>query len=128
MRAGLVVALTSAIASVADSLYEFFFAPDLYDAGPPLARFLFGVVLMFPFILVALLVIGVPISLALHRVGMGGYLPHLLAGAGFGLLVGYLLGFQGAYGFIASAVYGAICAILWRWSKNWAAFGTPLSN
>ncbi|HEX6661284.1 MAG TPA: hypothetical protein VF067_05395 [Sphingomicrobium sp.] len=110
--------LTAFVGALENWLYELFFAPDLYAAGNPLARGVFALGLSFPYILVGLLLLGLPIAYALHRLRAESALTYSIAGLVTGSLWGWIaLGSQTAYGLLITAFYGIVCALFWWWLR-----------
>ena len=112
------VLLTAFVGAVQNFFYERFFDPELYAAGPPLARGAFSVVLTAPFILSGLIVLGFPTAFALHRLTAESSLTYGLAGAACGALWGLILFPWSSSTFpILCAFYGCTCALFWWWLR-----------
>jgi O-antigen/teichoic acid export membrane protein len=106
--------LTAFAGAIQNWFYERFFAPDLYSAGPPLSRAMWAVVFSFPFILLGLLLLGLPAAYLLHRGRVESALSYGVAGAAMGAIFGAFWGFHAsAYGYAVSAFYGCSCALFW---------------
>lgn len=105
--------LTAFVGAIENWFYERFFAPDLYSAGPPLLRAIWLAVWSFPFILVGLLVLGLPSAYLLRRGRVESAFSYAAAGAATGAVWGVMLGFQTTYGCAVSAFYGCSCALFW---------------
>ena len=105
--------LTAFVGAIQNWFYERFFAPDLYSAGPPLWRAIGMIGLSLPFILMGLLVLGLPAAYLLRRARFESALSYAAAGATTGTVWGAVLGFQTTYGFVVSAFYGCSCALFW---------------
>ena len=61
--------------------YELLFRPDLYAVGPPILRAAFAIVSTGPFILVGLIVLGLPVSYLLKRMNFENSASYALTGA-----------------------------------------------
>ena len=109
--------LTALAGAIENWGYERFFAPDLYAAGPPLVRAVGALAITFPFILVGLLILGLPAAYVLRRLRTETAISYAATGAVAGVLWGYLIGFQTTYGFGVSAFYGCTCARIWWWLR-----------
>jgi hypothetical protein len=105
--------LTALVGGIENWFYERFFAPELYSAGPPAARAIGLVAWSFPFVLVGLIVVGLPSAYLLRRVGMESALSYAAVGAVTGAVWGVILGSQTTYGYAVSAFYGCSCALFW---------------
>jgi hypothetical protein len=105
--------LTALLGAVENWFYERFFAPELYAVGPPLGRAIWLAAFSFPFILVGLLLLGLPIAYLLHRWRVESAPFYALLGMASGGVWGSLIGFQTNYGFAVSAFYGCSCALFW---------------
>ncbi|MBD3773549.1 MAG: hypothetical protein IE921_08205 [Rhodobacteraceae bacterium] len=106
--------LTGLIGAVLNSLYERFFDPEAYSAGPPLARGLFAFVWTIPFIIVALIFLGLPSSYLIRRLGWENWPTYSLVGAALG--AGFLYALFPSltpYGISLGAIYGSVCAAIW---------------
>lgn len=107
-------ALTGLIGAVLNFLYEKFFDPEAYSAGPPIARGLFAFVWTIPFIIVALIFLGLPSSYLLRRLGWENWPAYALVGAALG--AGFVYAFfprLTPYGIGLGAIYGSVCATIW---------------
>jgi hypothetical protein len=107
-------ALTGLIGAVLNFLYEKFLDPEAYSAGPPLARGLFAFVWTIPFIMVALIFLGLPSSYLLRRLGLENWLAYSLVGAALG--AGFLYALFPSltpYGISLGAIYGSVSAAIW---------------
>jgi hypothetical protein len=110
--------LTALIGAIANWFFELFFAPDLYAAGPPFARGVFVLVVSFPFIITALILLGLPITYALGRFKAESAFVYALAGAASGAAWGALVfGSLTTYGQVACALQGVVCALVWWWLR-----------
>ena len=110
--------LTALVGAIENWFFERFFAPNLYATGPPIARGVFALVWSFPFILVGLVVLGLPIAYSLARMRAESGLAYVLAGALAGTLWGAVaIGLVTTYGIGVSAFYGGVCALLWWWLR-----------
>ncbi|HET9428293.1 MAG TPA: hypothetical protein VFO69_08035 [Allosphingosinicella sp.] len=69
--------------------------------------------LTFPFILVGLIVLGLPAAYLLRRGKLESALSYAAAGGLGGAIWGGILGFQTTYGSAVSAFYGVTCALFW---------------
>lgn len=105
--------LTACAGAIQNLFYERFFAPDLYSAGPPLLRAIWLFVFSLPFILVGLLLLGLPTAYLLHRARAESALSYGVAGAAMGALFGGFWGFHTLYGYAVSVFYGCSCALFW---------------
>lgn len=105
--------LTAVVVVIGNFLYERFFAPDLYAAGPPLARAMWLLAWSSPFILAGLVTLGLPIAYLLHRARAENFLSYGIAGLLTGALWGYLIGAQTSQGLVVSSFYGCACALFW---------------
>lgn len=110
--------LTALAGALQNWFYERIFAPDLYAAGNPLARGVAMLAITFPYILLGLIVLGLPTAYALKRVRAENVFTYALAGAGTGALWGKLAaGALTTYGLATSAFYGCVCALFWWWLR-----------
>jgi hypothetical protein len=110
--------LTALIGAIANGFYERFFAPDLYAAGPPLGRGLFRLTMTIPFILVGLILLGLPTAYALARKRAESAFAYALVGTGAGALLGKVaFGFLTTHGYAICAFYGCVCAVFWWWLR-----------
>ena len=105
--------LTALVGAVANWLYERFFAPDLYAAGPPLARAVEAVALTFPFVLAGLLVFGLPAAYLLRIGRLESAISYAAAGAVTGATWGATFDVVWPFGYAAFAFYGCTCALFW---------------
>ena len=108
------VAITGFAGAVLNGLYERFFDPDAYSAGPPLGRGLFVFISTVPFLLAAMLFVGMPASYLLCRLGWENWLAYWLVGSILGVAFLYAL-FPSLtpYGIYQGAIYGSLCATIW---------------
>ncbi len=107
-------AITAIIGTVLNFLYERFLDPEAYAAGPPLARALFAFVWTVPLIIVALILLGLPTSYLLRRLGWENWPTYSLVGAALG--AGFLYALFPSltpHGISLGAVYGSVCATIW---------------
>ena len=110
--------LTAFVGAIENWLYERFFAPELYAAGPPLSRGVFLAVFSFPYILVGLLLLGLPCAYLLHRMRAESALTYALAGLVTGALWGAVaLPNSSPLGFVLCGLYGCVCALFWWWIR-----------
>ena len=110
--------LTAFVGAIENGFYERFFAPELYGAGHPIARGAFLLAFSFPYILVGLILLGLPIAYALMRARAENVVAYALAGAATGALWGKIaIGAVTTYGLATSAFYGCVCALLWWWLR-----------
>lgn len=106
--------LTAVVGAIENWFYERFFAPELYAAGNPLARAVFTLAITFPYILVGLIVLGLPTAYALMRTRAENAATYALAGTAAGALWGNVAaGMLTTYGIGVSAFYGCLCALFW---------------
>jgi hypothetical protein len=106
--------ITAFIGAFLNFFYRKFFDPEAYAAGPPVTRAIFSYALTIPFVLLALIIVGLPTSYLLRRLGLENWLIYALVGAALG--VGFLyavLSYLTPFGIGAGAIYGSICAIIW---------------
>lgn len=125
-----VVLVTACIGATWNTVYEFIFDKAAWNAGPPLLRWLFTVALTAPFILAALVVIGLPATWILAKLRTEGLLQYALAGVIGGLLFWPIVivpwsWFDGIPSgllpaaiaptrlLIMTAIYGIACAACW---------------
>lgn len=104
--------LTAVLGTIENWGYERFFAPELYAAGPPFARATWLIALTLPFVLVGLLIVGLPTAFVLRRVRLESALIYAAVGAVTGALFGAIWS-QTGYGYAVSAFYGCACALIW---------------
>jgi energy-converting hydrogenase Eha subunit A len=107
-------AIAGLIGAVINFFYEKIFDPEAYAAGPALARGLFLFVWTIPFIIVALIFLGLPTSYLLRRLGWENWPTYSLVGAALG--AGFLYALFPSltpYGICMGAVYGSVCATIW---------------
>jgi hypothetical protein len=109
--------LTAIVGAIENWLYEFFFAPELYSAGPPLGRAAFVVAFSFPFVLGALLILGLPTAFVLRRAKIDSMFSYAIAGVILGACWGRLFGAVTPLGLTVTASYGCCCALLWYWLR-----------
>lgn len=106
--------LTALAGAIENWFYERFFASELYAAGHPLARGVFALAFSFPYILVGLVLLGLPADYALRRLRLDGPFPFAVTGAATGVIWGLiLLPYVTAYGYFNTAFYGCVCALFW---------------
>jgi len=110
--------MTAVVAAIVNWAYERFLAPDLYAAGPPLARAVFVVGLTVPFILGGLLIFGIPAAWVLRRLGSQNVLTFAIAGAVTGVVWGQTVVALvrptfGTTPYIVDGVFGATSMIFW---------------
>jgi hypothetical protein len=106
--------LTGLIGALANTVYERFFDLEAYDAGPPLGRGLFLVVVTLPFILAGLVLLGLPTTYILRRFGAESAWNYALAGTTIGASCSLLFSSSPSLEQIAlTAVYGVVCALCW---------------
>lgn len=107
-------AITGFIGAVLNLIYERFFDPAAYAASPALARGLFVFVWTIPFILTALIFLGLPTSYLLRRRGWENWPTYSLVGAAIGAGFLYaLFPILNLHGISWGAIYGCICASVW---------------
>ena len=110
--------LTAVLGALGNWFYERFFAPDLYAVGDPLARGVFMVAVSFPYVLVGLILLGLPTAYLLSKARAENVFTYALAGAATGALWGKVaLGALTPYGIAILAVYGCVCALFWWWLR-----------
>lgn len=106
--------LTALSGAIGNWLYERFLAPELYAVGHPLARGVFMLAVSFPYILVGLILLGLPTASILLKTRAENVFTYAVAGAGAGALWGKVaLGSLASNGIAISAAYGFVCALLW---------------
>ena len=117
-RLFLATVATATAGAIVNFFYELFFRPDLYAVGPPSARGAFVIVWTCPFILVGLIVLGLPASYLLKRLNLENSALYLLAGAISGIAYGVLL-FQLHHTewLVTAASFGAGAALFWWWFR-----------
>lgn len=128
----MVVLLTAALGATWNTIYEFAFRPDLWRAGRPIVRWLFAVAVTSPFILLALLTIGLPVTKLLFARRAETLISYAVSGGLGGLLFWPVVivpfsWFDGVPSsllptgvaplplIVETSVYGVICAVLWWW-------------
>jgi len=126
----LVVLLTASAGATWNTIYEYVFRKDLWNAGPPVGRWLFALVVASPIILAALLCIGLPTTWLLAKLRTEGPTQYAAVGALGGLAFwpaivvpwswfddipsGPLPDNIAPAPLLAwTAVYGVVCAALW---------------
>lgn len=110
--------LTAVVGAIENWFYERFFAPELYAAGNPIARGLFMLAISFPYILVGLILLGLPTAYVLSRARAENAFTYAFAGAAAGALWGKVaVGVLTTYGIAMSAFYGCVCALFWWWLR-----------
>jgi hypothetical protein len=112
--------MTALLAAIVNWGYERFLAPDLYAAGPPLARAIFVILLTVPFILGGLLILGIPAAWVLRRLHTQNIVTFAIAGAVTGIVWGQAVVALvrptfGMTPYIVDAVFGATSMMLWWW-------------
>jgi len=127
-----VVLLTAALGATWNTIYEFAFRPDLWRTDPPLGRWLFAVAVTSPFILLALLTIGLPVTKLLFARRAETPISYAVSGGLGGLLFWPLVTvpfswFDGVPSsvlptsiaplplIVETSAYGIICAVFWWW-------------
>jgi hypothetical protein len=110
---------TATTGAIVNFIYELCFRPDLCAVGPPLARGAFVIVWTSPFILVGLIILGLPISYLLKRFNFENSASYLVVGAISGIAYGVLL-FQLHHTewLVTAALFGAGSALFWWWFKR----------
>jgi hypothetical protein len=110
--------LAAFVGAIENWFYERFFAPDLYAAGPVFARGVFMVLVTFPFILAALILLGLPTAYVLRRLRAENAFTYALAGAMAGALwASTVFGPITTLGVGTCAFYGLTCALAWWWLR-----------
>jgi hypothetical protein len=109
--------LTALVIALENWLYELFFAPDLYAMGNPFARGVFLFAVSFPYILIGLIVLGLPTAYALGRFQVESVLTYGVAGLFTGALWGVMVLGSHSYGIANAASYGCVCALFWWWLR-----------
>lgn len=106
--------LTALLGAIGNWLYERFLAPELYAVGHPLARGVGMFALSFPYILLGLILLGLPTAYILSKRRAENVFTYAFAGAVAGTLWGKVaLGSLTTAGIAISAAYGCLCALLW---------------
>ena len=106
-------AITAVIGAVANGVNERIFDQDAYNAGPALGRALFAFTLTSPFILVGLLLIGLPTDYALRRFQFYNAFAFGFSGAAAGLACGAILVDGLSESLVIFAGYGCVSALAW---------------
>ncbi len=110
--------LTSLFGAIANLVYERFFDPTAYAAGPVLARFVFAFTVPFFFILAGLIFLGLPIAYVLRLFKLENWFSLAISGAG----AGYLIGAAAASGLphlqILFTLYGCGAVLAW-WASQY---------
>lgn len=108
--------LTAFVGAVENWLYELFF-PDLYATGNPFARGVFMLAVSFPYILAALVLLGLPTAYGLRRLRSENVFAYAMAGLATGALWGAIVLGSRSYGIGVTAFYGCVCALFWWWLR-----------
>jgi hypothetical protein len=112
----LATAATAFAGAVINFFYELVFRPNPYAAGPPIARGAFLIVWTSPFILVGLIVLGLPTSYLLKRFKVEHSVSYALTGAIAGIAYGVPVDHHAAW-LALVALFGAGSALFWWWFR-----------
>ncbi|WP_423141792.1 hypothetical protein ACOYW6_00020 [Parablastomonas sp. CN1-191] len=106
--------LAALLGAVINYFYELFFDTAFANAGSALTRGIWTTIWAIPFILVAILVLGIPASYLLRQLRLENWVSYALCGAALGILFLYVLfPSMTLFGMGAGAIYGGLCASIW---------------